>query len=75
MFSFPLLLFSQGAIMGEVYDVGGESLPGATIVLSNTEMVTSTDAYGFFMFRDIPLGEYTIEITYVGKNSTKKRSL
>ena len=65
--------FAQTALYGEVYDEYGETLPGATIVLTNTEFVTATDAYGFFIIRDIPSGAYEIEISYVGKKFLKEK--
>ena len=69
----PFFVFSQGAILGEVYDEDGESLPGATVLLKGTDFVTATDAYGFFIIKDIPEGEHTIEITYVGKKFYREK--
>lgn len=76
--SLTLLLFTseaygQSALIGEVYDEYGETLPGATIVLTDTNIVTATDAYGFFILRDIPTGNYEIEISYVGKKFLKEK--
>ncbi len=63
----PCLMFSQASLIGEVYDETGETLPGATVLLSGTDFVTSTDAYGFFLIKNVPPGNYKIEITYIGK--------
>ena len=70
---FTSISFGQSALYGEVYDEFGETLPGATIVLTDTDRVTATDAYGFFILRDIPSGSYEIEISYVGKKFLKEK--
>jgi len=56
-------------IRGTVLDAKTEMpLPGATVILLNTEPVigTSTDAEGRFRIENIPLGRQSIKVSYMG---------
>lgn len=66
LYSFPL--FSQTTLLrGNVYDEeSGEAIPFCTIQLEETGLVTDTDANGFFSISDIPAGQYTLIVTYIG---------
>ncbi|GAA4442344.1 TonB-dependent receptor [Ravibacter arvi] len=47
------------------------SLPGATLKLVPGDINTVSDAYGRFEFLNVPAGEYTLSVTYIGyKNFT-----
>ncbi len=65
-------LFSQSTILrGNVYDKeSGEPIPFCTIQLSNTSMITDTDADGFFSIAGLPGGTYTIIVTYIGYDTS-----
>lgn len=57
----------DGNISGQVKDEENEdALPGATILLENTQFGTSTDKDGTYSFANVPEGEYTISVTYIG---------
>ena len=64
----PLLMSSQETITisGDVKDFEtGESLIGATIVIPELKLGTSTNTYGWFSIT-VPKGEYNAEISYIG---------
>ncbi len=52
-------------------NLSGEFLPGATIFIRNLGIGTSTNGYGFFSLT-VPLGNYSLEISYLGYDPEKK---
>lgn len=62
--------FSQGKIRGTVIEKSQETLPFATVMLKDTKKSliegTVTDEKGNFNFENIKLGNYILEIQYVG---------
>ncbi len=59
--------YSQGTVSGTITDArSGESLPGATVLISELDRGTSTDIEGQFTLSNIPAGDYVLRITYVG---------
>jgi outer membrane receptor protein involved in Fe transport len=71
--SWMILLFintvlAQSAVMrGTVADsVTKEFLPGANIILAGAGIGAATDDQGKFMIRNIPPGEYSVKVSYVG---------
>ena len=58
-------------ITGNVFDeLSSESLPYANVVLVGTDRGTVTNVNGFFVIVDVPEGEYTLRVTFIGyKNS------
>lgn len=61
-------------IFGHVVDKAtGEHMPGITIVLKGTTIGTATDDSGHYMLKNLPEGEFAIEVSFVGfKTVTKK---
>ena len=56
-----------GGINGKVTDAGsGDFLPGANVVLDGTNYGASSDRYGEFTISNVPDGNYTLTVTYVG---------
>ena len=56
-----------GSIRGHVYDAEtGEEVPFATISLEGTTMGTNSDENGFFTLTDLPLGEGSLLVTFIG---------
>lgn len=56
-----------GSISGKVIDSEtGEILRGATVMIPGTKNGTRTDVKGNYKIKDIPTGEYSIKISYVG---------
>src|SRR5688500_3080768 len=65
------LLFSQARIRtqltGKVTDAKtGEALPGASVVIADSRIGTSTDSQGVFTFNNLPAGHAIIEVSYAG---------
>jgi TonB-dependent receptor len=57
---------TKGTISGTVVDNGGAVLKGAQLKLLPLGMTAVTDEQGEFTFIDIPVGAYTISVSYVG---------
>jgi len=64
-----------GQVIGDVRDVTGAVLPGATVTLTSPERgfsrTTATDVFGKFMFAVVPLGRYDVTVT-LSKFEVKK---
>jgi outer membrane receptor protein involved in Fe transport len=63
------LAFAQGggAFKGTVYDrATGDPLPGAHIVVKNSSLGAATNLSGAFLIKNIPAGERTIAVSYLG---------
>lgn len=57
----------DGVIIGRVIDEQGLALPGASIqLLELPEYLTATDLTGDFTFINVPAGDYTLKVTYIG---------
>ncbi len=78
-FHFVLLLIFLGisakaqdlsqTIRGTVMDqISQASIPGATIMILNTDPLVGeiTDEFGEFRLRNIPIGQYTLRVSFVG---------
>lgn len=63
-----LNFYSQtGIISGSVVDESnGSSLPGVNITIKELKKSTTSDSEGKFIFRNIPVGLYEIELRFVG---------
>jgi TonB-dependent receptor len=59
--------FAQsGTVRGTITDAKNkETLIGATVKLTGTQLGAATDINGFFSIAKVPAGKYTLEITYV----------
>ena len=56
-----------GDINGKVSgSSSGDFLPGANVMLDGTNYGTSSDRFGNFKIGDVPEGDYTLKVTYVG---------
>ncbi|MGL1886878.1 MAG: TonB-dependent receptor [Reichenbachiella sp.] len=64
---------AQHSITGSTSEESNESLPGATLVLHNTNFSTVSDIDGKYEFKNIPSGTYTIEVSYVGYQSKTQK--
>ncbi|MDZ7721765.1 MAG: TonB-dependent receptor [candidate division KSB1 bacterium] len=57
----------SGSIEGRVIDAeSGEYLPGANIYLEGTQIGAASDANGYFTIENVPFGDYTLKVTYIG---------
>ena len=74
LYSFSGIAQNNYTINGTVKDsLSGETLIGVTLKFtSNTQLGTSTNAYGFFSYKLVP-GEYDLTVSYIGYKSINKR--
>ena len=60
-------------ISGHVLDKStGEHLPFVSVVIRGLTLGTTTDATGHFIFRNVPLGEYTIAASFIGYETVEQ---
>lgn len=61
---------SFGRISGNVTDASGSALGGAKVILTNPDTQDTrnavTDDQGYYLFTNLPIGKYTIEVTQTG---------
>ncbi|MCB0586026.1 MAG: carboxypeptidase-like regulatory domain-containing protein [Phaeodactylibacter sp.] len=73
LFAFILntaLAQSGGTIRGNVYDEDtGEPIIYGNVLLEGTNYGTNTDFDGFFSIGNLPAGDYSLKITYLGYDS------
>ncbi len=66
-------LVYAGKITGYVQDSNtGSGLPGANVVLLGTSIGTATDLDGNFVINSVPMGTYTIRVTFIGYQTAEK---
>lgn len=61
-----------GSISGIVKSATGDPLPGAIILLKGTDIGATTDISGNYTLKNVPSGNYTIRISYLGYNAYEK---
>ncbi len=77
MFLLAIILLTNYAhaqstikIYGHVYDSStSHALVGATVIIDETRIVTSTNEFGYFQFDNIISGNYDIFVNYIGYKS------
>lgn len=70
---FSLSAFAQtGTLRGTVRDEIGLGLPGANVVITGTGIGTSTNVDGAFILYNLPVGDHTLEISYLGYKTIEK---
>ena len=78
LIGLPLLLMAgtTGKIAGIVENkTSGEPIPGATIRVVGTDLVTQTDADGEFFVINLPAGAYNISVSVIGYQSVVKENV
>ncbi len=66
-------LLAEGTIKGRALDKQTkDALPGATVLIKGTSVGASTDLNGYFIIHNVPSGEQTIVVSYVGYHSTSE---
>ena len=67
---------STGSIRGTVSDSSGAVVPDASVTVTNTQTAqkrsTQTTSSGVFVFPDLPIGPYALEVTKAGFNAQKR---
>jgi outer membrane cobalamin receptor len=66
IFTLSLTSFAQGIITGKTFDENKKALTGAHILLKETGTVTIADAVGNFRINNIPEGNYTLQVSFIG---------
>src|SRR5690606_22753520 len=67
MLFFTAFTYAQNTYKAIIKDAKTqESLPGATVKVQNTELITLSDANGLVTLTNVPSGKQVIEYTYVG---------
>lgn len=64
-----IFLSAQTTLNGNVKNIKGLPLEGATISLISTGFYSIANSNGDFKIQNLPMGNYTIEITYLGYKS------
>ncbi|SNY94670.1 TonB-dependent receptor [Flagellimonas pacifica] len=63
----PLSVFAQtGNIQGTISDQNGIYVPGANVIISELSKGAITDFDGKFTILDVPTGDHTLQISYLG---------
>ncbi len=76
MTSSSVFASPAGKIVGRVYDASTRSqLPGANVVIHDTELGAGTEANGVFLIRDVPAGTYSVEASMMGCRTQVKTSV
>jgi TonB family protein len=61
---------AAGQLIGTIHDASGAAVPNATIIVSNpsarTKDMTATNRGGAYEFRNLPLGQYEMEVLHPG---------
>lgn len=67
------LSWAQGSISGTITSADGEVLIGATALLQNTELGSTTDENGQYLIKNVPAGEYVISVSYVSFQTVQQK--
>lgn len=60
----------QGVIKGRVVDSEtGDPLPGTNVSIKGTNMGAATDLKGYYTITNVPPGQFTLKVTYIGYGS------
>lgn len=76
LFSLHLMAGTTGKIAGIVEnEVTGEPIPGATIRVIGSDIVTQTDADGEYFIINLPAGIYSISVSIIGYENLIKEDV
>lgn len=68
----PILAVAQFNISGKVTENNNKLLSGATIHLKGKAFTTTSKEDGTFEFKNLPAGNYTVSVSYVGHQSQEQ---
>lgn len=64
------LFAANGIVKGRIVDSEtGDALPAANVVIKGTSRGAATDLRGYYIIGNIPPGEYTLKVSYIGYKS------
>ena len=67
---FPLIIQAQsairGSLSGKIVAKNGSPVIGANLILQPDSHQVQTDKNGYFTFKNIIAGEYTVAVSYIG---------
>jgi TonB dependent receptor-like, beta-barrel/CarboxypepD_reg-like domain/TonB-dependent Receptor Plug Domain len=67
---------SKGNLEGKVVDNSNKSpLIGVNIFIKDENIGTTTNAHGFYQFKNLAVGTYTIQFSYIGYNKITKTDI
>ena len=66
MFSAAVVFAQQGTITGTITDVNGDPIIGANVFIEGTTQGTVSDVNGQFILPNVPAGDVTISVSFVG---------
>jgi TonB-dependent starch-binding outer membrane protein SusC len=73
VFIYSISFGQTGTLKGVVKDKStGETMPGANVILKGTLIGASTDFDGLYTLENVPVGEVTVEASFVGFLPTTK---
>ena len=68
-----MLNAQEARLSGQIEAISGEVLAFATIAIEGTTLGASSGEDGKYLISDIPAGEYTVVVSYLGYETTQKR--
>lgn len=71
-FAFVSYSQQEGVITGNAKDNAGEPLSGASVQIKTLEKGTTTDFDGNYTLKNIPYGDYQLELSYLGYKTIVK---
>jgi TonB-dependent receptor len=66
LFSFQLSAQSKSTVNGKIIDEENLSLSGANVFIKSINAGTASNTNGEFILTNIPVGNYNIEVSYIG---------
>ena len=67
LFCASIYFYAQkGTVSGNINDDSKIALPGAAITLTPGNIYTTSDEHGNFVFLNVPAGNYTLKVDYLG---------
>ena len=70
---YSLSIANASQIQGYIINLeNNQKLPGANIILEGTILGTASDENGYYSITNIPIGEYTIKVMFIGFEDLKK---
>lgn len=72
LFGAAPLYAQTGTIEGRVTDSGGQPLPGANVILEDTDVGKATNTFGRYTLREVEPGTYRLTVSFVGYRSVQR---